>query len=599
MGTHNRGAPVPLFIGAIESKVSLLKAALRLKIHIITIVILSCGLLLSGCRSSPVLEQIIYMHEAEETAPEEEMLDPGDEGQEDEQFDNEPEDEVETERDTEADQGLEGEEEEAEQAEQAAQADHSEETQDEFDTSAAPTQITENQNPETSESTAEPQAGEQTEPDLPDEENVDPEGDGTENETGETAAEESVGGDSVTSRQIVDASGRTVNIPENVETVTATGTAAQIVELIGGENRLAAADSSFLSASLAMQAFPDLTSVSALWSDNPDQPISSENFETLIEVHPDVCFELSGDNTFTNSQVERLTEEGISYVVLPGLSSVDNLKLTVSLVAEVLGGDAVENAAAYIDWIDDVINDVSGKTAGTDITSLYIADWDSDVSYQLSDTAGVIEPYGSGLAMAYSPQKNQLMSAFMSAANVTNESTRIRSIHRDSNYVYVAPMFHQFSAVVSGSRAAFYSGAGEYGSAYDLFVTRLMGESTYIQLGGSQFPAVIAASDSVKEEIENDYFWEYRPSDANGYVNIDGESFYRGVCGEYAIYVNPCGMCNWAEGGLESPLEAYWIAYKFGGAYTLDEVKEKTTEFYTQFFGVTLSAEQLKDIFGE
>jgi hypothetical protein len=159
-------------------------------------------------------------------------------------------------------------------------------------------------------------------------------------------------------------------------------------------------------------------------------------------------------------------------------------------------------------------------------------------------------------------------------------------------------MFHQFSAVVSGNMAAFYSGAGEYGSAYDLFVTRLVGESTYTQLGSSQFPAVIAASDSVREKIENDYFWKYRPSDANGYVNIDGESFYRGQCGEYAIYVNPSGMCDWAEGGLESPLEAYWIAYKFSGAYTLDEIKVKTAEFYSKFLNVTLSDEQLKNIFG-
>ena len=539
------------------------------------ITVLSFSLLLGGCRSSPTLEQIIYLQEAEETAPEEEMLDPEDQGPEDEQFDNEPEEEAETERDTEADQGLEGEEDEAEEA---AEADHGEETQNDFETSAEPTQTTE--------STSEPQTGEQADPTE-------------EEENGETDEPEGVAGDAVTGRQIVDASGRTVDIPENVETVTATGAAAQIVELIGDENRLVAADSCLLSETLAIQAFPELTGIPAWWSDNPDQPISSENFESLIAEHPDVCFELSGDYTFTNSQVEQLAEAGISYVVLPGLSSVDNLKQTVSLVAEVLGGDAAEKAAAYIGWVDDVISDVSGKTAGTDLTSLYIADWDSEASYQLSDTAGVIEPYGSGLATAYSPLKSQLMSAFMSVANVTNESTRIRSIHRDSEYVYVAPMFHQFSAVVSGSSAAFYSGAGEIGSAYDLFVTRMVGESTYIQLGSSQFPALIVASDSVREKIENDYFWEYRPSDANGYVNIDGKSFYRGVCGDYAIYVNPRGMCDWAGGGLESPLEAYWIAYKFSGAYSLDEVKEKTATFYSDFFSVTLSDEQLKNIFGE
>ena len=184
---------------------------------------------------------------------------------------------AETERDTEEDQGLDGEEDEAQEA---ADDDHSEETQNDFETSAEPTQTTENSNPETPESTPEPQVSEQAENDLPEgEEDGEPEGDGEEDDNTEAAAGESVGGDTVTGKQIVDASGRTVDIPENVESVTATGTAAQIVELIGGENRLVASDSSLLSAALAIQAFPDLSNIPAWWPDNPNQPISSENFE--------------------------------------------------------------------------------------------------------------------------------------------------------------------------------------------------------------------------------------------------------------------------------------------------------------------------------
>ncbi len=358
----------------------------KARVSFLLIMVLSLGLLLGGCRSSPVLEQIIYRQEAEETAPEEEMLDPEDEGRKDEQFDNKPEEEAETDRDTKEDQGLEGEKDEAEEA---AEADHSEETMNAFDSSAAPAQATEDQNPETSESTPKPQADEQAEPDTEEESKYsNPEGEGGENENGNAAAGENIGGDAVTGKQIVDASGRTVDVPENVETVTATGAAAQFVELIGGDNRLIAADSGILSSALAMQAFPDITGIPAWWSDDADKPISPENFETLIAAHPDVCFELSGDNTFTNSQVERLAEAGISYVVLPGLSSADNLKQTAALIAEVLGGEAAEKAAAYTGWVDDVISDVSDKTAGTDLTSLYIADWDSAASYQLSDTAG-------------------------------------------------------------------------------------------------------------------------------------------------------------------------------------------------------------------
>ena len=58
-------------------------------------------------------------------------------------------------------------------------------------------------------------------------------------------------------------------------------------------------------------------------------------------------------------------------------------------------------------------------------------------------------------------------------------------------------------------------------------------------------------------------------------------------------------MVDWAEGSVESPLEAYWVAYEFYGTYTLDQVKSKTSEFYSTFFGVTLSSSELTAIFGE
>ena len=78
-----------------------------------------------------------------------------------------------------------------------------------------------------------------------------------------------------------------------------------------------------------------------------------------------------------------------------------------------------------------------------------------------------------------------------------------------------------------------------------------------------------------------------------------GESFYCGVVGTYNIYVNPHGMCDWAQGSLESPLESVWLAYKFGGAYSLSEVKQITADFYRQFFNISLSDSQLYGIFGE
>jgi hypothetical protein len=58
-------------------------------------------------------------------------------------------------------------------------------------------------------------------------------------------------------------------------------------------------------------------------------------------------------------------------------------------------------------------------------------------------------------------------------------------------------------------------------------------------------------------------------------------------------------MLNWAEGSVESPLEAYWLARKLQNAYTMETVQAKTREFYQEFFHLTLSGGELSSIFAE
>lgn len=534
---------------------------------------------LAACRESPTLQEIVYTYSAPEIDEEQDMLDPEDEGDEDEQFSNEEKDDVDTARDSEIDQGLE---------DDTGDADHSMETEynpnagNDWETSHAPSD------------------GGQSESDDP------PESAGESGEGGDVTVDpENTAGNVNTGKQVVDAAGRTVTLPENVDTVTAVRWAAQMVEMLGGAGRLAAADRNFLSSPLAAAAFSDLGAVSCLWEEDGAGGISSANFQKLLNLKPDVCFEISGENTFSNAQITQLQDAGIAYVVLPALSSHDNLKLAVNLLASILGTNpdtgksAGDIAADYIAWADGIVQAVGSKTSDTGMTSLYISDWDENAAYQLNHTKGVLDSSGSGLAVAYSPLKSQMVSTYMNTANVVNEATRIRSTHRQTEGVYVAPMFHQFDPVVSGSLATFYSGAGEYGSAYDLFVARMVTDSLYYQLGGSLFPAVIVASEEIRDQIENNWYWQYHAVDQEGYVNVSGQTFYCGVIGEYDIYVNPQGMCDWAAGSVESPLEACWVAYQFFGAYTLDEVKAKTQSFYQQFFGLTLSDEQLTGIFGE
>lgn len=555
-------------------------------------VLLAAGLLaaplLTSCRSSPVLQQVIYTYTAPSVDEEQEQLDPEDEGREDDRFENEERDTADTIRDTTQDEGLE---------DDRGDGEHSMQT--EYD-SAKPGDTAADDQPAGQGTAREPETSAQPETTPAETDNgAAPGSDNPGNGGGEEPQPLETAGETRTYKQVVDATGESVEVPEDVGTVTALGAAGQMVEMLGGSGRLVGADGVFLSSGLARSAFEDLGGVNSYWQTG-GSGISDADFASLVAAKPDVCFAFSGQSTFTNAQVEQLGENGISYVVLPALSSAENLKLAVSIVGQVLGGEAVELAAEYADWVDGVISDVSSRTAGTEYVTLYLSQWDSDATYHLSEeyTPGTIATDGTGMAVAYSPLKAQLVSTFLSAAHLTNESTNILSRYRESTGIYVAPMFHQFNATVSGSRGVYY--ATGIPTAYDLFVSHQAADSVYYQLGWREiFPAIIVADSSIRSQIESCYFWQYHECNAAGYVEEGGQNLYRGVAGNYEIYVNPQGMCSWAEGSLESPLEAYWAACKFTGAYSMDEVKEKTRSFYRQFFGVSLSDSQLTEIFGE
>ncbi len=187
----------------------------------------------------------------------------------------------------------------------------------------------------------------------------------------------------------------------------------------------------------------------------------------------------------------------------------------------------------------------------------------------------------------------------MTAANITNESTRIANRYRDTDYLYVTPMFQQFMPTVSGTVATYYDSTGRTAASKELFVSRSIDGSTYYELGSASYPAIIAANADVKKQIEDNFYWQAHELTDTGYYVADGMNFYHGVAGPYDIYVLPQGMCDWADGSLESPLAAYWLACQFDGLYTLDEVKSQTQSFYQTFFGVTLSDRQLQEIFAD
>lgn len=676
-------------------------------------------LLLVGCRESPSLEQIVYTQDASEVDPDQQALDPEEEGQEDERFTQEMTEDADTQRDTEealaaadpegqddapasdirysdtgvddypaeekpqsgdAPQGSSGQEAPKETPQESSGQGESQETPQEnsgqgesqetpegksgqeppqeapqetvgdaapVSTESSPTEElpkekSENENDKNnkngkndkndkndkstpSQEPTEKNGGldELGEVDDQDEtpqptnpEPQDPGETGTPNSTGNPddpdnpMPEITEPGDEP-KKQIVDESGSQVEVPQDVQTVTAVGAAASMVEMLGGSGRLVGSGSDFTSNSIAMSVFADLGSVNTWWEGSGKSPISDTAFASLLSVKPDVCFEMSGDNTFTKAQVGQLQDAGIAHFVLPGLSSVDNLKLAVRMMAEILGttsaGDnSQEIAESYCSWVDSVLANVQGQNSDTVLSSLYISGW-VDTTYTLYGNASKLPPeaglvdgaIGTGAAVAWSSRKQELVSTFMQAAGVTNESSANTSQYRYTDGTYVMPMFTQFDPVFSDSTYSFYrEGIAE---GYDLF---LCSQRSAV-LGDAAFPAIIVSDDYVKSRIEGSWFWQYHGGVQTATLNwqygfsYGDELFYAGVAGDYSIFVNPSGVGDWAEGCVESPLEAYWVAYKFSGQYGLDMLYSEVASFYRTYFGAELSSEQIAAILRE
>lgn len=387
-------------------------------------------------------------------------------------------------------------------------------------------------------------------------------------------------------RNIVDANGTVQTIPENVEYVTAVGSAATIVQLVAGDGALVGSSANFINNNLAKSLF-NLSGVSSWWNGDGTSPISSSNFNKLLSSNVDVCFEISGQTTLSSHQIQQLQTNGIGYVVLPSLSTVQNLKDAVEIVALAFGENGKSGISSqYARWIDNTLSLANG---GSRCYSLYIAQWRDDVSYKFTNGDYTLTPdssgTGSGVAVAWTTKKAQIMSTMMSKANVTNTSTDSNRFNR-SECVYVTPMFHQFNPTFSGntSECQYYKTDG-IAINHDWFVTQdgtLLGSS-------STFNKIIVASSTIKSKIESSYYWKYQ-LDSNGFV---GGKIYSSIGGYYDIYVAPSGINSWAEGSIESPLMALWVANKISGSVSDATLNSKIQEFYSTFFGKSISASQV------
>ncbi|MCD8374689.1 MAG: hypothetical protein LUC20_06335 [Oscillospiraceae bacterium] len=556
--------------------------------------------LLCACRASPALEQVVYNQKFDDVSDVDTLKDNNIE------YDREDEDifsvkEVEessSERGFEDDMAQYGEEENPEQ--QSANTD--------YDVSASDAYTT----PEG--------VGEQTEQDSAGgDEGALRSDDGTSAADGEgvtAVIEAGAGSGEAEYKQVVLSDGTYIEVPAGLGTAAAVGEAAILVQMLGGSGALVAASEDFLANAWAQTVFADegAASTPALWSGDGSEPLGDEAFAQLLEISPAVCFELSGQMTFTDAQIAQLEAAGIEYVVLPSLASASGIRSAVSIVGTVLGDrteqggqNAEELASSYLAWQDELIADLASRVdrftvasidydnvQGEDVKylsgetdasagkyTLYISGWDSDVLYRIS-TAAYVEFEEYGLPVTEKGYVSRPLNYYMSIAGVVNMgAAALASTNVARWYVHPIRSVAHIKSIINGAEGVQFNNTN--GSQTKFLTTGL---------GGEDYPAVVVANQSIKTALQSCTVWNRL-----SWPDQRGIEVKSTIEGSYEIYVNPCGVGSWADGSAESVLEAVWTAWLFHGAYTQDEVRGYIREFYSQFYRYYLCKKEISEIF--
>ncbi len=426
-------------------------------------------------------------------------------------------------------------------------------------------------------------------------------------------------------RQVVDASGEKVDIPEDVDTVAALDTVAQYVEMLGGRGRVAATSQSFKNSDFVSAVFgsKEINSIPALWSGKGDNGITDENFNKLLEINPEVCLVESGHTYFTDNQLKKLSEKKIFIVTVPALATTENIKITVSILAEVLGDKSAEegknNASSvadkYIRWLNKIENKALGFERGfsgvnrydfnyastrkipnrvnenmqTDgFYTLFVSSWDEDATYQVCTDARTIFS-GTGMASATLGFGMETpISYYLSVGGACNTAALKGDPLRMSIYhSYLSPLLPTVMKV---------SGADTFSNDINNSLFTISNTS----LGNDKFNKIIASSNKVADKVKlsaqsANGLWKYYPKQTinslTGNYNTENEgvTIPSSICGEYTVYVSPSGVGEWASGAPESPLEMLWANMIFYGDCSKEDLKGETKDFYSKFYNYSLS----------
>lgn len=156
-------------------------------------------------------------------------------------------------------------------------------------------------------------------------------------------------------RVVVDMVGRSVTLPEQVETVAAIDSfTGEVIVMIGAGDMMVACPNGVKRNSLLREIYPKLSEVTVVQGDG------SINAESLMALAPDVIF-IKNSFYISESETAKLEKLGIPYLVI-GYSSMDEQLTALELVGEVLGGKPQQKAQHIADYYRETIELVKQRS---------------------------------------------------------------------------------------------------------------------------------------------------------------------------------------------------------------------------------------------
>lgn len=446
-------------------------------------------------------------------------------------------------------------------------------------------------------------------------------------------------------------------IPSGINEVAALGNNAVIVSIVGGQadsTPLKACDANMKKQTSSLLASKGISKTSALWSGDGSKSgsLSSKNFNKLLQKDtiPDLVFLTEGSSALTSSQIKKLKKHKVDIYYLPELTSRKRIRFAVRVVGMILAKGGVSGAETnYKNYLseeeslatkyrDDGTKIVGGRDFDTGkkvgstsdtIVTLYIDDWDEDARLK---NASFLDT-SSGVATATVGYESSPISYYLSVGNVLNNAaseTFLKATDGESAIVWqfgtkTDYSFSNWTGLDSATCDLFeqINVGGTGGLGKDLLCYKVSDSKLY-GLGTETFPAIIAKSKAIAKQFKAEsnesgqIYYTYPEQTSSGSSTTKGiqhgstvlpscigwSSLSSEKVTDYDVYVNPSGLaqksssdslCSWAEGSIESPLEASWAKWKFDGGSQAD-FESDVTDFYKSIYGYTVTSADLEEI---